>query len=108
MKYDQLILDGPFDVVGSRGKVMSAGEAIDVLIADRQFQDWLAEQGPDTWSVANVYLGVTDQDGTSRSPSWTIELFREVGVPRNWAIGRVDVDTGVLVSLSFCNDPCAR
>jgi len=37
----------------------------------------------------------------------TIELFRENGVPRNWAIAFVQPFTGDL-KLNFCNVPCDR
>ena len=35
-----------------------------------------------------------------------IDLFRELGVSRNWAIGFVDPFTGKLRHLSFCTAPC--
>jgi hypothetical protein len=42
------------------------------------------------------------------APSWEIDLFREIGVPRNWAIGFVDARTGDLVSVTYCDVPCDR
>ncbi|MBA2700349.1 MAG: hypothetical protein H0U58_01440 [Chloroflexi bacterium] len=43
---------------------------------------------------------------TVPGPSWESDLFRESGVPRNWASGLVDPFTGKLQNLTFCNTPC--
>ena len=40
--------------------------------------------------------------------SWEIDLFREIHVKRNWAIGFVDARTGKVRSVTFCNIPCDR
>jgi hypothetical protein len=108
--YKQLTVDGTIQIAGDAPHVVTAGQALDSMLADRRFAAWLSEQPQDTWSVANVFLlnyGAA-QGIVPAGPSWEIDLFRENGVPRNWAIGFVDPFTGELRNLTFCNAPCDR
>ena len=43
-----------------------------------------------------------------KGPSWEIDLFREVDVPRQWAIGFVDPFDATVRSVTYCNAPCDR
>jgi hypothetical protein len=43
-----------------------------------------------------------------KGPAWEIDLFREMGVPRHWAIAFVDPFDASLISVTYCNIPCAR
>ena len=91
-------------------EVVGAGQALDAMLADEKFAAWLGEEAKGTWSTANVFLmnyGAA-QGIVPAGPSWEIDLFREVGVPRNWAIGYVDPFTGRLRNLTFCKAPCDR
>jgi hypothetical protein len=108
--FKQLQVGGVISVEGAQPAVVSMGEAVDALLADTRFADWLADQPPDTWSVANIHLvNVGDAQGIIPSgPVWQIELFREVDVPRNWAIGFVDPFSSEVRSLTICEDPCSR
>jgi len=79
-------------------KVVTAGQAVDALLGDKRFRAWLSEQPASTWSVANVVLlnyGPA-QGIVPAGPSWEVDLFREIGVPRTAAIGFVDPFTGEL------------
>lgn len=108
--YEQLTVDGTIRIAGDAPKVLTAGQALDAMLADRRFAAWLSEQPKGTWSTANVFLlnyGVA-QGIVPAGPSWEVDLFREIGVPRNWAIGYVDPFTGKLRNLTFCNAPCDR
>jgi hypothetical protein len=108
--YEELTVTGIVRVVGGSPPIVSAGEAVDAMLADGRFAKWLSGQPKGTWSAAHVYL-VDYPDGNDvvpAGPSWDIELFREPGVPRNWAIGFVDPFTGKVTQLTFCNDPCDR
>jgi hypothetical protein len=108
--YQGLSVDGTLHVVGDVEPILSAGQAIDTILDSHRFTAWLARQPKRTWSGANVFL-VNYQDAggiVPAGPHWEIDLFREVGVPRNWAIGFVDAFTGKLSKLTFCNDPCDR
>jgi len=40
-------------------------------------------------------------------PNWELDLFREQGVPRNFALAFVDPFTGA-VKVNFCEAPCSR
>ena len=108
--YQQLTVTGTIRIVGDAPPVLSAGQAIDAMLSDQRFTSWLAKQPATTWSVANVFLQnpVKAQGILPAGPSWDVELFREVGVPRNWAIGFVDAYSGKVLNLTFCNAPCDR
>jgi hypothetical protein len=108
--YQRLAVDGVIHVVGAAPRLVTAGQAVDALLADRRFAAWLGEKPMSTWSGANLFLidyGAA-QGIVPAGPSWEIDLFREVGVPRNWAIGFVDPFTGRLSKASYCNIPCDR
>ena len=106
--YQQLTVTGTIRIVGDAPPVLSAGQAIDAMLADQRFTSWLAEQPASTWSVANVFLQNPGkaQGIVPAGPSWDVELFREVeGVARNRAIGYVDPYSGKVLSLTFCYPP---
>jgi hypothetical protein len=108
--YEELSVDGVVRIVGESPPFVSAGQALDKILADHKFAAWLAKQPKKTWSAVHVYL--VDQYGAGGivpdGPSWDIELFREIGVARNWAIGFVHPLTGDVSNLTFCNKPCDR
>lgn len=108
--YRQLTVTGIIAIVGDAPSVLSAGQAVDAMLSDERFTNWLSKQPASTWSIANVFL---QNPGKAQGimpggPSWDVELFREVGVPRNWAIGYVDAFSGEVLNLTFCNNPCDR
>ncbi len=43
-------------MAGDAPKVVTAGQAIDALLSNQRFTNWLTEQPASTWSVANVWL----------------------------------------------------
>jgi hypothetical protein len=102
--YQTLSVDGTIDITGDPPDVLSAGEAIDVVLGDQRFIDWLEKRPRKTWANANIYLTNVAMGG-AKGVFWNVELFRE---PRNWAIGSVDATTGDLRGLQFCNRPCDR
>jgi hypothetical protein len=108
--WHELTVSTSIEIAGPAPHPLSIGEAIDALLADRRFASWLDEKPARTWSVANVFLESEPRaEGIlPAGPSWDIELFREIDVPRNWAIGFVDPLTGAIRSLTFCNVPCDR
>jgi hypothetical protein len=56
-----------------------------------------------------VVIGQPKAEGiVPAGASWDIELFRERGVPRNWAIAYVDPFKSVVRSVTYCNSPCDR
>ena len=103
-------LDGAIEVKGPAPAVVTAGQAVDSLLGDAGFVAWLAKQPRSTWSVTNVFLQNGNGGGSvvPKGPSWDIELFREKGVPRNWAIALVDPFTGEVRKVRYCFNPCDR
>jgi hypothetical protein len=97
-------------IVGDAPRILSLGEAVDAMLGSRHFRSWLDLQPKETWSGTNVFLQNYGQVGSivPAGPSWEVDLFREVGVPRNWAIGFVDPTSGKVLNLEFCNNPCQR
>jgi hypothetical protein len=101
---------GVLRIAGDSPTVVTAGQAIDALLADRRFSAWLSEEPAKTWSTASVMLlnyGPA-QGIVPAGPSWEVDLFREKGVPRNWAIGFIDPFTAKVRNLTFCNAACSR
>jgi hypothetical protein len=105
-----LTAEGSIRVAGDAPGVVTAGQALDALLADARFAAWLPLQPSSTWSNANLFLQSSPDGGgiVPPGPSWEIDLFREMGVPRNWAIGFVDAFSGEVRNIEFCNDPCDR
>lgn len=107
-QYQQLKVTGHIQIVGQAPSLLSKGQVIDAVLADSRFEKWLSEQPENTWSTMNVLL--QNYGATSivpAGPNWELELFRELGVPRNYAMAFVDPFTGA-VNLNFCEAPCSR
>ena len=104
----QATTTGTLQVSGDAKPLLSAGDAVDALLADPRFIDWLGTQPQSTWSTANLVLsrGGTGEGMAPKGASWEIDLFRERDAPRTWAIGFVDPSSGAVESLTFCNAPC--
>jgi hypothetical protein len=105
-----LSVSGSIEVTGDAPRLASPGEVVDTLLADRKFSGWLAKQPSSTWSNANLFLtsSSTGEGILPKGPSWEIDLFREMGVPRHWAIAFVDPFDAGLLSVTYCNIPCGR
>jgi hypothetical protein len=108
--YRELIVSGVITITGDAPHLLSEGEVVDALLADERFSKWLTKEPQSTWDIANLGLeNIGDAQGiVPAGPSWRIDLFREVGVPRHWAIGYVDPFSGEIRNLVFCNIPCSR
>ncbi len=108
--YKQLEVTGTLEIVGSGPALASTGEVIDSILADRKYARWLAEQPRATWSNANLFL-TSSPNGEGivpAGPSWDLDLFREVGVPRHWAIAFIDPFDASVRSVTYCDVPCDR
>ena len=110
VSYEQLELTSAFTVEGPIPAVLSGAQAIDSMLAEPRFAAWLARMPSRTWTNANLFLEHGDGQGNvvPLGTTWSVELFRENGVPRNWAIGHVDPFTGAVRNLTFCDNPCDR
>ncbi len=97
-------------MVGEGRPLATAGEAIDAALADEKFATWLADLPTQTWSNANLFL--TSQSRAEgilpAGPAWELDLFREAGVPRHWAIAFIDPFDATLISVHYCDIPCDR
>jgi len=109
LTYEELTVGGTVSITGNPPRILSAGQALDAILEDDRFLAWFRRQPASTWSVTNLFLANEGPAGIiPAGPNWEVDLFREVGVPRNWAIGFVDPFDGTVRQLSFCNDPCDR
>lgn len=95
-----LVLDG------GAPTAISAGQALDAALGDRQFAAWLEQQPRDAWVNANLFLQPRGfAEGFPEVPYWDLELYRE---PRNWAVLYIDAMTGEVLRRNFCDIPCDR
>ena len=106
--YKQLVVSGAFEVVGEGPALAGPGEVIDAVLANKKYAKWLAAQPQKTWSGANLILSPrTNGIGVDNTaPSWQLDLFAEIGVPRHWAIASIDPFDASLVSVDYCDIPC--
>ena len=108
--WKSLAANGVIRVAGAAPPILTAGQAVDALLADARFAAWLPTLPSATWSGSNLFLQNMRTGGgiVPPGPMWEIDLFREKGVPRTWAIGFVDAFDGSVRNVVFCNDPCDR
>ncbi len=101
-----LEVEAPVVVAGDGPTMLTAGQAVDTVLADPGFAGWLHLQPPASWANANLYLQPAVGEGIVPDvPHWSVELFRE---PRNWAIAYVEPIAGTLLGVHYCNRPCDR
>jgi hypothetical protein len=108
--FKELAVNGELEVIGQGRTLAGPGEIIDAALADRKFSAWLAKRPAKTWSGANLFL-TSSPNGEGilpKGPSWELDLFREIGVPRHWAIAFIDPFDAALISVHYCNIPCDR
>ena len=102
-----LHVSGHIEIAGQASKLLSKGQVIDAALANPQFASWLAEEPSSTWSIINVVLESDGGGYGPAGPTWLIEVFRERGVPRNFALAFIDPYTGA-VQMNTCESPCSR
>jgi hypothetical protein len=105
--YKQLEVRGTIDIIEQRQELAGPGEVLDGLLADATFADWLDDQPRETWSTANLFLAHHDQaaGNVPAGTSWEVDLFREVGVPLQYAIAFVGPFDASLRHVAYCGDP---
>jgi hypothetical protein len=108
--FKQLSVNGAVQVVGKAKALKGPGEIIDAALANRKFAAWLRERPARTWSNANLFLTSPPKAVgiMPKGPAWELDLFRDLGAPRNWAIAFVDPFDANLISVTYCDDPCDR
>lgn len=106
VQVETMTVEATVTVAGDAPTLLTAGQAIDVILADPRFAGWLQLQPPESWANANIFLeGGVGEGIVPPVAHWSIELFRE---PRNWAIAYVDPVTGEHLGTHLCNQPCDR
>ncbi len=108
--YKGIVVQGSLHVVGPTEPLLSGGQALDGLLADPRFATSLGAMPATTWGEVNLSLQHADQPIglTPKGTSWSIQLFREVHVKRNWAIAFVDAHSGAVSGLTICDIPCNK
>lgn len=105
-RIETLEATGTITVLEGAPSAISAGQALDAALGDRQFADWLEQQPKDAWANTNLFLqGRGFAEGYPEVPYWDVELYRE---PRNWAVLYIDAMTGEVLDRIFCDIPCDR
>lgn len=105
--YNQLGIEGTIEVRGDAPSIVSAGQAIDAVLADGRFAGFLEAQPDGTCELVNLFIENHGGSGSAR-PSWEIDLFCETGVPRHFAIAYVDALTADVRRVDICAVPCER
>jgi hypothetical protein len=102
-----LTVAGRITIVGAPSKVLSAGQAIDFLLADPAFVKWLKRQPASSWETVDMFPESEPKaDGfVPKGVSWSFQVFRH---PRNFALAWVDAYTGAIISINYCDIPCNR
>jgi hypothetical protein len=108
--YKHLIVKGVLEVEGTGRTLAGPGEVVDSILADAKFTEWLADDPQSTWSNANLFLTRQPkaQGILPAGPSWELDLFKGIGVPRHWAIAFIDPFDASVRSVTYCNVPCDR
>ena len=97
---------GTITVLDGASSAISAGQALDAALGDRQFADWLERQPREGWANVNLFLeGRGFAEGYPEVPYWDVELYLE---PRDWAVLYIDAMTGEVLRRNFCDIPCER
>ena len=103
--YTSLVAEGVLAIDGPATDLLTAGEAIDVLLANQEFVTWLNDQDPGACPAANLFL--TDGPPPDYEyVAWLIQLMCEAGGRSYDGYGWVDAETGNIVRLKVCETEC--
>ena len=98
-EYRHVAAQGELTIDGQPTDLLTAGEAIDVLLEDGRYATWLNAQEPGTCETANLFLDTLPP--ANGSTVWFIQLMCETGVPRHDGFGAVDAVTGEIRRLDL-------
>ena len=103
--YTSLVAEGVLEMDGPASDLLTAGEAIDVLLENDEFATWLHDQEPGWCMSANLFL--TDGPPPDYEyVAWLIDLTCESGGSEYHGYGWVDAVTGDIVRLEVCDQAC--
>jgi hypothetical protein len=103
--YTTLVAEGVVAIEGPTTDLLTAGEAIDVLLENDEFATWLNDQEPGACPSANLFLS----DGPPPDyeyVAWLIQLICQTGENSYDGHGWVDAETGDIVRLEVCPPTC--
>jgi hypothetical protein len=102
-----LEVGGALTVLPGGDTPVSAGQALDAAISDKQVATWLAKHPRKTWVNVNLFLqpGAIGVKALPSVPYWDVEVFAE---PRSWVMVTVDASKGEVLTRAVCNIPCNR
>jgi hypothetical protein len=103
--YTTLVAEGVLAIDGPATDLLTAGEAIDLLLENQEFATWLNDQPPGTCETANLFL-TEGPPPEYEYVAWLIQLMCETGVPRHDGLGWVDAVTGDIRHLELCEREC--
>jgi hypothetical protein len=109
--YGELRAESSVEVTGSAASFVTQGEAVDAVLTDQRFLDWLNETPIEEWRTGRVFLEYIDSKPQGIVPagsSWEVDLFRGESTATEWAIAFVDPATGDLLSLTLCDRSCEQ
>ena len=107
--YKQLVVSGAFEVVGEGPALVSPGEVVDAVLSNKKYAKWLGDQPRATWSNVNLFLAPGRTDGFPPTvPSWELDFFVEVGVPRHFALTFIDPFDASILLAQYCDVPCVE
>jgi hypothetical protein len=107
--YQALVATTALAVLEGEREPISAAQALDAVMSDKAFAEWLHVAPSSSWTAANVFLqnlGPGDNGIVPNGPSWEVDVFRRVDGTRQWAISFVDPATGEIRSVSVCEQEC--
>ncbi len=103
--YTSIVAEGVLGIDGAATDLLTAGEAIDVLLGNEAFATWLNDQDPGACTAANLFL--TDGPPPDYEyVAWLIQLMCEAGGRSYDGYGWVDAETGDIVRLEVCETEC--
>ena len=103
--YTNLVAEGVLAIDGAATDLLTAGEAIDVLLGNEAFATWLNDQDPSSCTAANLFL--TDGPPPDYEyVAWLIQLMCEADGRAYDGFGWVDAETGDIVRLEVCETEC--
>jgi hypothetical protein len=103
--YTSLVAQGVLAIDGPASDLLTAGEAIDVLLENEEFATWLDDQDPVVCPAANLFL-TEGPPPDYEHVAWLIQLMCEAEGRSYDGYGWVDAETGDIVRLQVCDTGC--
>jgi len=103
--YTSLVAEGVLAIDGPASDLLTAGEAIDVLLENEEFATWLDDQDPVACPAANLFL-TEGPPPAYEHVAWLVQLMCQRSEDSYDGYGWVDAETGDIVRLQVCDTGC--